>query len=117
MKYLITLLLCLASANAKAFDAVAIDKAVSDFIDKRFGDECDDISHSFKHMMYVGEAYERGRYTVHPSKMRLLMTDVEVVFSMNACGREEGYSAAFREGEDGVKVIQYVSLDHPPEPD
>ena len=117
MRYLIILLFCLAAANAYAFDAVAIDKAVSDFLEKWLGDECDDISHSFRYMIYVGDAYERGTfYSVHPSEFGppVLMTDVKVGFSTNVCGIENDYIATFREGEDDVKLVGYAGvIPHP----
>lgn len=120
MKHLIILLLCLAAANAKAFDAVAIDRTVSDFLGKWYGDECDDISYSFMHMIYVGDAYKRGAFDLdHPSDFKppSLMTDVLVNFRVNACGLEKDYIVTLREDENGVKLVGYVSHDHPPQPD
>ena len=117
MKFSCFLLLWLFAASVYGFDAIALDAAVSRFLNRWYA-ACDDIRHSFIYAVRVDKAYEMGFYRTHPSDFRLpeAMTDVLVTFEFEteSCNMKDGYSITFRPEED-YAVVGYVSFSHPPE--
>ncbi len=109
-KFFVLLLL---SANVQAFDVIKLDQAVSAFL-RQWYSECENIEYSYREIVYIGLARERGYYgdseptaSVPPTFLK----DVDVEITTSICGWDDGYFLSMRKNKDGsYRVVGYSSF-------
>lgn len=117
MKLLKILALLVTTFNVQAFDAVKLDKVISDFLYNLNRAKCGSVEYSILSAYYVGRAYDKGFYgSWKPSQLvpPVELSDIDVDVETKICGLEDGYGFFVREDEIGdYKIIHYSSFSQP----